>query len=101
VGTAQGQHKACKDTAPAVPESLGEAVAASRWARNNFKPSVSASATAVPPFALVTLGVIAASIEPALAQDVPVPAPIIGAGLPVLAVLGGGYWLIKKLRGRS
>ena len=24
-----------------------------------------------------------------------VPAPIVGAGLPVLAVLGGGYWLIR------
>ena len=49
-------------------------------------------------FALVTLGVIAASIDPALAQDAPTPAPIIGAGLPALAVLGGGYWLVKKLR---
>jgi len=44
------------------------------------------------------LGIIAASITPALAGT-PVPAPIVGAGLPVLAVLGGGYWLIKKLRG--
>jgi len=45
------------------------------------------------------LGIIIASIDPALA-GVPVPAPIIGAGLPVLAVLGGGFWLIKKLRER-
>ena len=40
-------------------------------------------------------------IEPALAGiETHVPAPIIGAGLPVLAVLGGGYWLVKKLRER-
>ena len=45
------------------------------------------------------LGVTIALIEPAFAQ-VAVPAPLIGAGLPVLAVLGGGYWLIKKLRER-
>jgi hypothetical protein len=44
------------------------------------------------------VGVMSALIGPAFAQDVPVPAPIIGAGLPVLAVLGGGYWLIRKLR---
>jgi hypothetical protein len=45
------------------------------------------------------LGLMIALIEPALAQDA-VPAPIIGAGLPALAILGGGYWLVKKLRGR-
>jgi hypothetical protein len=50
-------------------------------------------------FALVTLGVIVASIEPVFAQDA-VPAPIVGAGLPALAILGGGYWLIRKIRGR-
>jgi hypothetical protein len=45
------------------------------------------------------LVVIIASMEPAFAGfGAPVPAPIIGAGLPVLAVLGGGYWLVKKLR---
>ena len=44
-------------------------------------------------------GLMIALIEPALADYVvaAVPAPIIGAGLPVLAVLGGGYWLVKKL----
>ncbi len=46
-------------------------------------------------------GLMIALIEPALAGNgTPVPAPIIGAGLPALAVLGGGYWLVKKLRGR-
>jgi hypothetical protein len=43
------------------------------------------------------LGIIIASIQPALALQA-TPAPVIGAGLPVLAVLGGGFWLIKKLR---
>jgi hypothetical protein len=42
---------------------------------------------------------VLASIEPALAGFAPgVPGPIVGAGLPALAILGGGYWLIKKLR---
>ena len=30
----------------------------------------------------------------------PVPAPVIGAGLPALAILAGGYWLIRKVRER-
>jgi hypothetical protein len=52
------------------------------------------------PFAPVALGAFVASIEPALAgPTVSVPAPIIGAGLPALAILGGGYWLVRKLRG--
>jgi hypothetical protein len=44
------------------------------------------------------LGIIIASIQPAFAAQV-VPGPIVGAGLPALAILGGGYWLIRKLRG--
>jgi hypothetical protein len=54
----------------------------------------------VAPLAFAALGVIAASIEPALAGPAPVPAPIIGAGLPAIAVLAGGFWLIRKLRER-
>jgi hypothetical protein len=51
-------------------------------------------------FAFALLGLIVASIEPALAGfKVPVPAPLIGAGLPAMAVLAGGYWLVRKLRG--
>jgi hypothetical protein len=47
------------------------------------------------------LAVIIASIEPAFAGNgAAVPGPIIGAGLPALAILGGGYWLIRKLRGQ-
>jgi hypothetical protein len=50
----------------------------------------------VAPLAVAVL--IAASIEPAFASVV--PAPIVGAGLPALAILGGGYWLIRRLRDR-
>ena len=46
------------------------------------------------------LAAITALIEPALAGVATVPAPIVGAGLPALAILGGGYWLVKKLRKR-
>jgi len=52
----------------------------------------------VAPLAFAGLAGVIALIEPAFAQDVPVPAPIVGAGLPVLVVLGGGYWLVRKLR---
>jgi hypothetical protein len=51
------------------------------------------------PLAFAVLGIIAASTEAALAGFV-VPAPVIGAGLPVLAILAGGYWLIRKVRER-
>jgi hypothetical protein len=51
----------------------------------------------VVPLTFAVLGVIAASTGPALAGGT-VPAPIIGAGLPALAILGGGYWLIRKFR---
>jgi lipopolysaccharide export LptBFGC system permease protein LptF len=49
--------------------------------------------------AFAVLCVMVALMEPAFA-NVPVPAPLIGAGLPALAILGGGYWLIRKLRQR-
>ena len=45
------------------------------------------------------MGMALSIVEPAFA-GIPVPAPIVGAGLPVLAILGGGYWLIRKLRER-
>jgi len=52
------------------------------------------------PFALAALGVIIVAIEPAFAgTPTPVPAPVIAAGLPAIAVLAGGYWLIRKFRG--
>jgi hypothetical protein len=52
----------------------------------------------VKPIAFAVVGITAALIEPALAQDVPVPAPIVGAGLPALVVIAGGYWLVRKFR---
>jgi hypothetical protein len=70
---------------------------------------------AVAPFALAALGVMIALIEPAFAimpvsAHIPgaepsivlaaVPGPIVGAGLPALAILSVGYWLIKKFRER-
>jgi hypothetical protein len=45
------------------------------------------------------LGIVIALIQPAFSQ-VAIPGPIIGAGLPALAILGGGYWLIKRFRER-
>ena len=52
----------------------------------------------IAPFALAAFGGVIALTGPALAGGATVPAPIIGAGLPVLVVLGGGYWLVKKFR---
>ena len=49
--------------------------------------------------AVALLGAITVSIEPTLAGGTAVPAPLIGAGLPAMAVLAGGYWLVRKLRG--
>jgi lipopolysaccharide export LptBFGC system permease protein LptF len=51
------------------------------------------------PLAFAVFGLAATSIDPALAGT-PVPAPVIAAGLPALAILAGGYWLIRKVRGR-
>ena len=53
----------------------------------------------VAPLAFAVLGITAVSIEPALA-GLNVPAPLVGAGLPALAILAGGYWLIRKVRQR-
>ena len=54
----------------------------------------------VAPVAFAVLWVTAASIEPALAGPPAVPAPVLGAGAPALAILAGGYWLVRKFRGR-
>jgi hypothetical protein len=65
-------------------------------------------------FAFAVLAVTAALIAPAAALIDPtralhlivtpaaasVPAPIIGAGLPALGILAGGYWLVRKVRKR-
>jgi lipopolysaccharide export LptBFGC system permease protein LptF len=34
---------------------------------------------------------------PAIAGT-PVPGPVLGAGAPALAVIAGGYWLIRRMR---
>jgi hypothetical protein len=47
--------------------------------------------------ATVTLAALAAA-SPAYAGITPVPAPLLGAGLPVLAVFAGGYALIRRRR---
>jgi hypothetical protein len=52
---------------------------------------------------LAALSTVFSLVEPALAGKTIVPGPIIGAGLPGLAVLGGIYgaiWLRRKLRNR-
>ncbi len=46
----------------------------------------------------LVLCITAALIEPALAGTIAVPAPVVGAGLPALAILAGGYWLVRKVR---
>ena len=51
---------------------------------------------------LAALSTVLNLVEPAFASA-PVPGPLVGAGLPGLAVLGGIYgaiWLTRKIRGR-
>lgn len=54
----------------------------------------------IAPFVFAVLAVTAASIGPTLAAVV-VPARVVGAGLPALAILAGGYWLVRQFRDRS
>jgi len=52
---------------------------------------------------LAALSTVLNLVEPALAAGTVVPGPLVGAGLPGLAVLGGVYgaiWLTRKLRNR-
>lgn len=39
-----------------------------------------------------------AAIDPVFAGAQAVPGPVIGAGLPALALFGAGYWLIRRRR---
>ena len=51
--------------------------------------------------ALFVAGVAAVvAVEPAFAGVLaePVPAPLLGAGIPALAAFGAGYWAIRKRR---
>jgi uncharacterized membrane protein len=50
---------------------------------------------------LLGLGVSVVLVGDALAGTVVVPGPIAGAGLPALAIAGGAYWLVRKLRSRQ
>ncbi len=40
------------------------------------------------------------AVEPALAGVQPVPGPLLGAGLPALAVFAAGYYVIRRRRRR-
>jgi hypothetical protein len=50
---------------------------------------------------IVSLAAIGAVllVEPALAGLPPAPGPIAGVGLPALALIGGAYWVGRKLFG--
>ena len=41
-----------------------------------------------------------ALIEPVFSGPSPTPGPIAGVGLPALAIIGGAYWLGRKLLSR-
>jgi hypothetical protein len=47
-------------------------------------------------FAAITLPTLAIAGIPAPIH--PVPGPIVGAGLPIIAVGYGAYWLVRRLR---
>jgi hypothetical protein len=48
-------------------------------------------------FGLAAIG-LAVLVEPAFAEvQAPAPGPIAGIGLPALALIGGAYWLGRKL----
>jgi hypothetical protein len=49
-------------------------------------------------FALATIG-LTVLIEPVFAGVRASPGPIAGIGLPALAIIGGAYWLGRKLLG--
>jgi len=51
-------------------------------------------------FGLATIG-LAVLVDPAFAGTPAVPGPITGIGLPALAVIGGAYWLGRKLLDRK
>jgi hypothetical protein len=40
-------------------------------------------------------------VEPALATAVAAPGPIAGVGLPALVLIGGAYWVGRKVFGRK
>jgi uncharacterized membrane protein len=48
-------------------------------------------------YATATLAALVAA-SPAFAGATPVPAPLLGAGIPALAIFAGGYMLIRRRR---
>jgi hypothetical protein len=51
-------------------------------------------------FGLVTIGLIVL-MDPAFADIIPAPGPIAGIGLPALALIGGAYWVGRKMFARK
>jgi hypothetical protein len=49
----------------------------------------------------LTLVGFAALVDTALAGSVAAPGPIAGIGLPALVLIGGAYWVGRKLFGRK
>jgi len=47
-------------------------------------------------FGLATVG-LTVLVGPAFAGASPAPGPIAGIGLPALALIGGAYWIGRKL----
>ena len=51
-------------------------------------------------FAFATIG-LAALVNPAFASASAAPGPIAGIGLPAVALIGGAYWVGRKLFARK
>ena len=51
-------------------------------------------------FGLATIG-LAALVDPAFAAASAAPGPIAGIGLPAVALIGGAYWVGRKLFARK
>ena len=49
----------------------------------------------------LALAGFAALVEPALAGTVAAPGPVAGIGLPALVLIGGAYWVGRKLFGQK
>jgi hypothetical protein len=64
-----------------------------------FTNCLSAFAVLVPLLGVVALPILitASEAQPALASK-PAPGPLAGAGLPVLVIAGGAYWVVRRLR---
>ncbi len=40
-------------------------------------------------------------VDPAFAAEIAAPGPIAGIGLPALALIGGAYWIGRRVMGRK